>query len=141
MEEEYLTIPEAMAHTGKSEVTIRRFIRSLRHQYGVELDDTTDQLQEKTLVLRKTKEGKDKNDEPVFQWLIARSSLSSLIDDRRHPVHQDHDEPHEDRHDDPHRDGHEQGINESKTTPDDGLDDIHAVPHDDGREGLDPRYD
>ena len=59
MEEEYFTIKEAIIRTGKSEATIRRLVRMLRAQYGVELGDTNDQIIPKTSLLRKRNESAD----------------------------------------------------------------------------------
>ena len=42
-----LTAKEVITHTGRSEETIRRQIRSVRAQYLVELDDTNQQVREK----------------------------------------------------------------------------------------------
>ena len=75
MDEEYLTIKEAMGRTGKSEATIRRLVRMLRTQYGVELGDTNDQIVQKTSLLRKRNESTDKDEEPIFEWLIATCDL------------------------------------------------------------------
>ena len=83
MEEEYLTIKEAMSRTGKSEATIRRLVRMLRAQYEVGLGDTNDQIIQKTSLLRKRNESTDKDEEPIFEWLIATSTLETLIDYRQ----------------------------------------------------------
>ncbi len=56
MEQKYLTIREAMAHTGKAEETLRRWIRSVRNQFEIDLDDTNEQLEQKTPLLRKQNE-------------------------------------------------------------------------------------
>ena len=87
MEEEYLSIKDAMNRTGKSEVTIRRLIRMLRTQFSVELADKNDAIIQKTSVLRKRNESTDKEGEPVFEWLVAASALEDLIDDSQSPSH------------------------------------------------------
>ena len=73
MEKEYLTIKDAMAHTSKSEETIRRWIRSVRSQFQIDLDDTNEELEQKTTFLRKQNEAqpdgaarRDKRGLPVF---------------------------------------------------------------------------
>jgi len=56
MEQDYLTIREAMTYAGTSESSIRRWIRSLRSQYQIERTDTNEQLELKTPLLRKRNE-------------------------------------------------------------------------------------
>jgi len=85
MEEEYLSIKDAMNRTGKSEVTIRRLIRMLRTQFSVELGDSNDTIIQKMSLLRKRNESTDKDGEPVFEWLVATSALENLIDDSQSP--------------------------------------------------------
>ncbi len=53
MEHEYLTIQEAIPHIGKSEETIRRWVRHTRAQFQVELNETNVELEQKTVILRK----------------------------------------------------------------------------------------
>lgn len=85
MEEEYLSIKDAMNRTGKSEVTIRRLIRMLRMQFSVELGDSNDAIIHKTPLLRKRNESIDKDGEPVFEWLVAAPALENLIDNSHSP--------------------------------------------------------
>ncbi len=82
MDKEYLTVKDAMAHTGKSEETIRRWIRSIRSQYLINLDDTNEQLAQKATLLRKQNESEpdgaprqDRHGSPVFDWLLLREAL------------------------------------------------------------------
>ncbi len=82
MDKEYLTVKDAMAHTGKSEETIRRWIRSIRGQFLIDLDDTNEQLAQKTPFLRKQNEAQpdgaprqDRHGSPVFDWLLLREAL------------------------------------------------------------------
>ena len=88
MEEEYLSIKDAMNRTVKSEVTIRRLVRMLRAQYDVEIGDSNDTSIPKTSLLRKRNESTDKDGEPVFEWLVATSALEHLIADSQPPSHE-----------------------------------------------------
>ena len=55
-----------MERTGKSDVTVRRLIRLLRIQHGVELANTNEGVKEKTKALRKRNEGENKHGIPVL---------------------------------------------------------------------------
>ena len=57
----------------------------LRTQYSVELGDSNDAIIEKTPLLRKRNESRDKDGEPVFEWLVAASAIENLIDDSQSP--------------------------------------------------------
>ena len=81
MEDQYLTIKQAMVYTGKSEETVRRFIRSVRERNGVELDDTNEQIKPKTQILRKQNEDFDRREEPIWAWLILQSVLEEAFPD------------------------------------------------------------
>ena len=92
MDQEYLTIKEAIAHTGRAEETIRRWIRSVRNQFQVDLDDTNEQLEQKTPLLRKQNESnpdgsprRDKNGLPVFDWLLQRVALEESFQETPAP--------------------------------------------------------
>ena len=132
MENAYLTIKEAMAHTGRSEETIRRWVRHTRAQYQVELDETNDELEPKTHTLRKQNEAnpdgsprRDKHGVPVFEWLLQKTALDESFpadgaqspptlladpphapsvdtDDDTHPVHEDSPAPTQSKTDSPH---------------------------------------
>ena len=95
MEKEYLTIKDAMAHTDKSEETIRRWIRSVRSQFQIDLDDTNEVLEQKTAFLRKQNKTepdgaprRDKHGLPVFDWLLLREALDETFpaEDRQSPT-------------------------------------------------------
>ncbi len=82
MDKEYLTVKDAIAHTGKSEETIRRWIRSIRGQFLIDLGDTNEQLEQKTTFLRKQNEAQpdgaprqDRHGSPIFDWLLLREAL------------------------------------------------------------------
>jgi len=104
MEQDYLTIKEAMVHTGRSESSIRRWIRALRNQHQIDLDHTNEQLEQTTPHLRKRNElefngnpRQDKHGLPVFDWLLLKTSLdeafplegSQLPSDNLQPLHDD----------------------------------------------------
>ena len=104
MAQEYLTIKEAMVYTGRSESSIRRWIRALRNQFQIDLDHTNEQLQQTTPHLRKRNElefngtpRQDKHGLPVFDWLLLKTSLdeafplegSQLPSDNLQPLHDD----------------------------------------------------
>ena len=65
MEQEYLTIKEAMAYTGSSQETIRRWIRTTRAQFLIELGDTNAELEQKTPFLRKQNEMQPDSSQPI----------------------------------------------------------------------------
>ena len=75
MEDEYLTIPEAMKFTGKSDSTIRRWIRLVRDGYHVSLTDTIEELETKTSFLRKKNVRKNRRGVQEFDWLLSKSAL------------------------------------------------------------------
>ena len=75
MENEYVTIKEAEQRTGKSDETIRRWIRFARSGYGVDLEDTDQQLEEKEAPLRKRNVTTDKHGVQQFEWLLSTSAL------------------------------------------------------------------
>ena len=147
MDEEYLTIKEAMGRTGKSEATIRRLVRMLRAQYEVGLGDSNDQIIQKTSLLRKRNESTDKDEEPIFEWLIAASTLENLIDDSQltanDPGQQDSEQV-LDSSDDAHGDVREHdhdGI-QMDNRPGHGDSQFAGdVNHDDGREDGQGRVD
>ena len=94
MENAYLTIKEAIAHTGRSEETIRRWVRSTRAQFLVELSDTNQELEQKTPLLRKQNElqpdgaiRRDRNGLPVFDWLLQRVALEESFREEGAPPH------------------------------------------------------
>ena len=93
MENAYLTIKEAIAHTGRSEETIRRWVRSTRAQFLVELSDTNQELEQKTPLLRKQNESqpdgairRDRNGLPVFDWLLQRVALEESFREEGAPL-------------------------------------------------------
>lgn len=84
-----------MTHTGKSEETMRRWIRSVRNQFQIDLDDTNEVLEQKTAFLRKQNETqpdgaarRDKHGLPVFDWLLLRGALDETFpaEDRQSPT-------------------------------------------------------
>ena len=86
MEKEYLTIKEAIAYTGASESSIRRWVRLVRNQYQIELDHTNGQLEQLTPILRKRNElerdgtpRRDKHGLPVFDWLLQKTQLDEVF--------------------------------------------------------------
>ena len=94
MENAYLTIKEAIAHTGRSEETIQRWVRSTRAQFLVELSDTNQELEQKTPLLRKQNESqldgairRDRNGLPVFDWLLQRVALEESFREEGAPPH------------------------------------------------------
>ena len=75
-----------MVHTGRSESSIRRWIRALRNQHQIDLDHTNEQLEQTTPHLRKRNElefdgtpRQDKHGLPVFDWLLLKSSLEQMF--------------------------------------------------------------
>jgi len=102
MAQEYLTIKEAMVYSGRSEETIRRWIRSTRAQFLIEIEDTNQELEQKTPLLRKQNEThpdgaprQDRHGVPVFDWLLLRSALDESFHEEGQP-------PSADSHQDPH---------------------------------------
>ncbi len=145
MEEEYFTINEAIGRTGKSEATIRRLVRMLRTQYEVGLGDTNDQIIQKTSLLRKRNESTDKDEEPIFEWLIAASTLENLIDDSQSTVDDPGQQDSEHGLDSPdhaHDDSREKDHDDLQTDNDIGHEDSQFTDdnkHDDGREDVQRR--
>ena len=93
MENAYLTIKEAIAHIGRSEETIRRWVRSTRAQFLVELSDTNQELEQKAPLLRKQNESqpdgairRDRNGLPVFDWLLQRVALEESFREEGAPL-------------------------------------------------------
>jgi len=83
-QQEYLTIRQAAQLFGKSDETIRRFIRLARAMHQVELEDTNEQLEEKTPILRKQNVSTDKNGVQIFDWLLLKSALEEHFKKRVH---------------------------------------------------------
>ena len=147
MEPDYLTVQEAIQHTETSETTIRRWIRMVRSQYSVSLDDTNEQLEAKTPYLRKQNIRSDKFGEQLFEWLLYKPALQEFLEkldgakdfpgvDHGRDPSQDHTyTKQDDRRDDDHSDDdHEQQGSREDSQPmgdpgqrsnDPGRDDIH----------------
>ena len=86
MEKEYLTIKEALAYTGASDSSVRRWVRSVRNQYQIELDYTNEQLEQATPILRKENNveadgtpRRDRHGLPVFDWLLHKPKLTEVF--------------------------------------------------------------
>ena len=79
---------------GYSEETIRRWVRSTRAQFLVELSDTNQELEQKIPLLRKQNESqpdgairRDRNGLPVFDWLLQRVALEESFREEGAPPH------------------------------------------------------
>ena len=86
MEEEYLTISEAMPYAKTSESSLRRWVRDVKTQYQIEPSDTNPELAQKTPILRKRNEVQpdgalrvDRNGDPVFEWLLLKTEIDKVF--------------------------------------------------------------
>ncbi len=92
-QDEYLTIRQTATAFGKSDETIRRLIRQVRAMYQVDLEDTNEELEQKTPTLRKQNIKTDKNGVQAFDWLLLKPALEEHFKEEPDPYAPTQDDP------------------------------------------------
>jgi len=125
MDEDYLTIPEAIEYTGTSDATIKRWIRLVRAQFFIDLEDTNEQLALKTPHLRKENIRRDLHGVQQFAWRLSKAGLKEYFTREGEALH-DHRE-----------------VDQPKPSTEDHLpyEALREEDHNGTQEGVNPRQD